>query len=60
MASALFSRLFDLMSGFTVPGWLRTTPTSETRTPRSNTSGGGATFGLTMTTIDGFGVAAGS
>ena len=30
-------------------------PTSATVTPRSNTSGGGSTFGLTMTTIDGVG-----
>jgi hypothetical protein len=60
IASALFNRLFDLISGFTVPGWLRTTPTSDTLTPRSNTSCGGSTFGLTMTTIDGVGVAAGS
>jgi hypothetical protein len=56
----LLSRLFDLISGLTVLGWLRTTPTSETRTPRSKTSRGGCAFGLTMTTIDGVGVAAGS
>ena len=29
IASALFSRLFDLISGLTEPGWLRTTGTSD-------------------------------
>jgi hypothetical protein len=33
IASALFSRLFDLMSGFRAAGWLRAIGTSATRTP---------------------------
>ena len=55
MASALFSRLFDLMSGLTEPGWLRTMATSATVTPARRRCGGGSPCGFTMMTTDGVG-----
>ena len=60
MASALFSRLFDLMRGFTEPGWFRVTLTSAIWTPSSNTRSGGGTCALTMMTSVGAGQALGS
>src|SRR5438067_1926953 len=47
-------------SAAAAPGWFRRIGTSATFTPRSNASAAGLTCGFTMTTIDGFGVAAGS
>ena len=57
MASALLSRLFDLMIGFTDSGWLRRIETSEILIPSRTTRAGGSSRGLTMMTSDGVGVA---
>ena len=60
MASALLSRLFDLIRGLMARGWLRSTEDTIIAMPCFRTSGGVSVCGFTMTTSDGVAHTAGS